>query len=549
MDKIIYSMNLSDYKNQWVFDKINQCYSLLNMVYCQKPLAPELQCMNIFVPKAYLTDYGDVITDGTAGKYTALTAPVVFENGVGGYSESAPGVVDSKKGQGLNLLRLGMIYVNCGCRGKQTQLAGGTFIGKSPMGLVDLKAGIRFLKHNKGIIPGDMNRIISVGVSAGGAMSSLLGSTGNSGNYEKYLLEAGGIMEETDDIFASQCYCPIIDLDHADIAYEWMFQKAESFRGMFGSGGGELTLFQKALSKKLTEKYISYFNELKLVNPVNLEILQLGDDGRSGSGYVFLMKVLEKAATKHLELLKENKLSINCSLEDYIHGNYTFLSDKPQPGHAPIGPIAHGSTTAHDGLIAHNGSMAPGGPLHREPIEVKGLDKSEWLKWYGIKAGILNLDEMEKSYVSRMKDCTSFDDFNKCQAENQEFGSVVEDVLHFDTYIYPVLEELKEQFPEEYEKYEQEFNVVIENKELEMRKYLINPFRYIGTNEICDIAPFYRIRVGTMDAHTSFTMAMTLALKLEATGKTKVDYAMVWDEDHGAADYKGELGNWITSIC
>lgn len=40
---------------------------------------------------------------------------------------------------------------------------------------------------------------------------------------------------------------------------------------------------------------------------------------------------------------------------------------------------------------------------------------------------------------------------------------------------------------------------------------------YIGTDESCDTAPYFRIRVGTADGHTAFTVAMNLALKLAET--------------------------------
>ena len=54
------------------------------------------------------------------------------------------------------------------------------------------KGGHRFLKHLAGVIPGDMEKIISVGISAGGAMSSLLGVTGDSPLYQKELEDMGG---------------------------------------------------------------------------------------------------------------------------------------------------------------------------------------------------------------------------------------------------------------------------------------------------------------------------------------------------------------------
>ena len=42
---------------------------------------------------------------------------------------------------------------------------------------------------------------------------------------------------------------------------------------------------------------------------------------------------------------------------------------------------------------------------------------------------------------------------------------------------------------------------------------------------------------------------MSLALKLMQTGRTDIDYAMVWDEGHGPADYPGEFSDWVERIC
>ena len=93
------------------------------------------------------------------------------------------------------------------------------------------------------------------------------------------------------------------------------------------------------------------------------------------------------------------------------------------------------------------------------------------------------------------------------------------------------------------------FTGVAQEKALARQRYLINPLSYLGTAEKAALAPHYRIRVGTHDPHTSFTMAMTLALKAMEAGCPDVDYEMVWDADHGPADYPGELLRWIGHIA
>lgn len=76
-------------------------------------------------------------------------------------------------------------------------------------------------------MPGDAEKIVSDGTSAGGAMSALVGASGNNPVYEP-LLEMMGAAKERDDIFAAVCFCPITDLAHADMAYEWLYGNTDS---------------------------------------------------------------------------------------------------------------------------------------------------------------------------------------------------------------------------------------------------------------------------------------------------------------------------------
>ena len=48
---------------------------------------------------------------------------------------------------GKDFLNAGFVYVSCGCRGRSSENIDKKRCGKSPLSLVDLKAGIRFLRH------------------------------------------------------------------------------------------------------------------------------------------------------------------------------------------------------------------------------------------------------------------------------------------------------------------------------------------------------------------------------------------------------------------
>ena len=165
------------------------------------------------------------------------------------------------------------------------------------------------------------------------------------------------------------------------------------------------------------------------------------------------------------------------------------------------------------------------------------------------KARITGIEVMQETYHRRLKLCPAFDDLNLIQAENQEFGTPGCDKMHFNSILAGLIEKLQQAFPEETKQYLEGYQKVADDQELARRRYLINPMNYIGTEERADMAPHYRIRVGSRDADTSLMITLTLALKLMQTKKTDVDYEIVWDEAHGRADYPGEVTEWVKEIC
>ena len=131
----------------------------------------------------------------------------------------------------LMALSRGYIVASAGARGRTNTNEKGEFTGKAPAGVVDLKAAIRYLKYNDAVMLGDANKIISNGTSAGGAMSTLLGATGNHPDYDPYLKKIGAA-DSSDDVFAVSAYCPIINLENADMAYEWQLNKIHGYKKM-----------------------------------------------------------------------------------------------------------------------------------------------------------------------------------------------------------------------------------------------------------------------------------------------------------------------------
>jgi acetyl esterase/lipase len=212
--------------------------------YVARPVDAAYQSLNISLP---------VSIDGRP--VDASNAPILLANAVGGYMPSsiasATGVGAGGMGGGMRppqgatvamteaptgsaamlsrgrmvsnarlALAAGLVVVEPGARGRTLTDAAGRFYGVAPAAIVDLKAAVRYLKANRGRVPGNVDRIVSSGTSAGGALSALLAASGDSPLYQAEL-DAIGAADASDAIWACGAWCPITDLEHADIAYEW----------------------------------------------------------------------------------------------------------------------------------------------------------------------------------------------------------------------------------------------------------------------------------------------------------------------------------------
>lgn len=564
------TMELADCKKAWFLDEKYHVWCLEDILYTDKATTPKFQRLSIFVPEAYMNADGQINPQGKMNGYTAATAPVIFENNSAGYMQMPHVWLDGPRCYAHPYLEQGYVYVTCGNRGHESKDSAGKFCGKAPVNLVDLKTGIRFIRHNRSSLPGDMQKIISVGWSAGGAMSTLLAVTGDNENFIPYLETNGAFMDESDAVYASQIYCPIVDLEHADLAYEWLFGADKENEASPAGPAGVMDPFEEALSGELSKEYIAYFNGLELRNPRNGELLVIGEDGRSGSGLDYLMEKLNESATVYLTKLQNGELAEKYSVEDYLTGNYTYETPAPMggkeedsdlmQGHAGPGVALNKPSAGAD--MTDKKTMEPptlGDMVSRPPkgiethpfvppmMKVPGKDKRAWLSWDGKQAKISDIDSYILNHRRRMKPCTSFDVLGMDSGENKVFGNADIPMRHFNAYIAAALEKLKDRFPEEYEKYYAEYAAVLESEELERQKYLINPFHFIGAGEKSTQAQYYRIRVGASDADTSFSVSMTLACLLAGAGKN-VDYRLVWEQPHSEADYPGEVIAWIEEI-
>lgn len=268
--------------------------------YVANPVDASRQVMNIYIPAAYF-EGGEV-----AGK-TAERAPIFLPNQIGGYMPAAPGTANAPaRGPGAGrvstiaqALMRGYVVASPGARGRSEEN------GKAPAAIVDLKAAVRWLRYNDARMPGDAERIISNGTSAGGALSALLGASGNHPDYEAALQQLGAA-PAGDDVFAVSAYCPITNLEHADAAYEWLFNGVNDYKKISirmldynvqrQETAGTLDAAQIGLSDALKPLFPPYLNSLGLKDAGG-QPLQLADDGRGSFAEHIARLVTQSAQT------------------------------------------------------------------------------------------------------------------------------------------------------------------------------------------------------------------------------------------------------------
>lgn len=267
----------------WNYSEEGDVYWQAGISYCQNPADASYETLGLYVPAAYFkaTDNGngtytcEIDPAATVGGYTASTAPVVLPVETPGYMamDAPAGYVSSAK----QYTDAGFVYVYAGCRGRD---AG------APAGVTDLKAAIRYVRSNEGVLPGAMDRIFSFGMSGGGAQSAVLGASGDSALYEPYLQAIGAVEGVSDAVNGAMCWCPVTSLDTASEAYEWNM----------GSTRTDLSAENQALSDAMAEQFALSLNALGLTDEDgNVLTLVESDEGvyQSGTYYDYLKKVIE----------------------------------------------------------------------------------------------------------------------------------------------------------------------------------------------------------------------------------------------------------------
>lgn len=518
--------------NQWLYNTDADVYWKVNITYCGNPADFEYETLGIFIPGKYViakesqdnTFTLQINQSSSINGYTPLTAPFVVPVDTPGYAAMRPPTEYVR--DATQFTQAGFIYLNPGCRGRNHG---------APTGVTDLKAAIRYIRYSlsqeNNCIPGNSSRIFSFGMSGGGAQSALFGVTGDSEMYNPYLEQIGAVSGYSDALLGSMCWCPITNLDVADIAYEWNL-------GMSRTG---LNHFLRHLSENMALEFVHYINNLQIRDPDgNVLQLQESRDGiyQAGSYYDYLKSVVEN--------------SLNHFLSDTIFP-YSVSSWLPFPGPLPFNVAAERSTISFSAT-------------HQETVQLNGdyLTPQDYIdalnvhyKWVNYEpttntATITSIKDFAIALKTASKNVGAFDDLNRAQGENILFGDGNGNPAHFDTYMTKLLigTEYEQAYSDDLSKKDSAGNTPPIRNNLYNPMYYLMPY-YKDGYQTSHVAPHFRIRTGINQGDTALCTEVNLALALQMNG-IDVDFETVWGLGHVKAERVGDDSSnfiaWVNEI-
>ena len=536
--------------SKWSYNSDSKVYYQTGISYCETPDASDYETLGIFIPAAYMkgTENSDgtytctINSAGSTGEYTGSNAPMVLPVNTSGYSAMKP-----PTGYTSNVEKYtsaGMIYIYAGCRGRDSG---------APSGVTDLKAAIRYIRYNADILPGDTESIFSFGHSGGGAQSSLLGATGDSTLYTKYLEKIGAVSGVSDAVKGSMCWCPITNLDVADGAYEWNM----------GASRSDLSKDDQAVSDGLANSYASYINELGLQDSDgNILSLTSSDSGifQSGTYYEYIKNMIETSLN---HFLSDTTFPYTPSSSGAggtggnMPGGDMPAGDKPS-GTPPSESMTEASAPSEAGSSENAGNES----------STTYQTASDYINALNEKAGknfitydsvtntatITSVADFAGACKKATKGLGAFDDIDeKGQAENQLFGTGNSSYAHFDQVLAELIKE-----NDTYSKYYDEFvsdmaKTDALGTDLQTRMNMYNPMYYLEDYydgyKTSNVAKFWRIRSGITQEDTALNTEVNLSLALQNYGELSVDFETVWGQGHTEAERTGDnTSNFISWV-
>jgi hypothetical protein len=525
----------------WSYDATNDVYYQVGKVYVTNPAATDYENLSIYVPGAYLTATANsdgttytakINRKGTVGQYSGHTAPIVIPVNTPGYAQQAPATSYSYTSVS-EYLEAGLIYVWPGLRGRDSSTS--TRSDAAPWGVTDLKAAIRFLRYNRGVLPGSTDDIVLFGMSGGGAQDTVAGTSGDSPLFDPYLRTIGAAMEDahgrplSDAVAGVMAWCPITDLAEANLSYEWNM-------GQFASTSTRAsTTWTSAYSKDLAKAWPKYLNRLGLRDEHGrrLELTESSNGTYlSGSYYDHLIGV------------------ITSSLNDFLSDNtfpYTITTQGGPPGSGQTGTSTTYETVAD--YIAH---------LNTD---------STWVTYDATTntATVSGLEGFVNSQKTANKPVGAFDGYSRGQGENSVFAMGLNDPSHFAPLTRDVIKANETTYAT-YSDWNSAYGSAAYDsdfaqkdsvgKDILWRGDAYNPLYFLSPAfdgyRRSRVAPHWRIRTGIMQGDTANTTEINVQLALLNYGVRDVDFATVWAMAHTMAERTGDATanfiSWVESV-
>ncbi|MBE5775839.1 MAG: tannase [Clostridiales bacterium] len=557
--------------SKWQYEASDDVYWQVGLSYAANPAASNYETMGIFVPGAYFTatDNGDgtytcsVNESGSAGQYTALTAPLILPVNTPGYSAmAAPAGYSSSMGYGsiTDYTNAGMIVIFAGARGRD---AG------APAGVTDFKAAIRYTRYNKDLLPGDMDSIFSLGMSGGGAQSALIGATGNSDLYDPYLEAIGAVMTESDAVKGSMCWCPITNLDVADEAYEWNM----------GNTRSGLTEENQAYSDGMALAFAAYINQLGLTDEEgNVLMLTESEEGiyQSGTYYDYVKDVIETSLEHFLSDTEFPYTATssggfggrggrggmrggnfggteggfagpgNGEIPDFGNGEKPDFANGEMPDFGSENAEQETAYEEMDGITraeSTSSALSLSGTYETKQDYIAALNANgEWVTWdeETNTVTITSVAAFTQALKNASKGIAAFDQLDRGQGENTLFGYGDGNGAHFDAILAELMQgsEYEAAFAEDLAKQDALGNTV------DVRLNMYNPMYYLSPAyegyQTSEPATYWRIRTGINQGDTALCTEIDLALAAAAySEETSVDFETVWGQGHTEAERTG----------
>lgn len=455
------------------------------------------QRLVIFVPET-ATEASAMILNVNNGGWFASELKPGIENG-GSYTSTS----DTDKAGAA--LAAGYVYVDIGSHGRGIVGADGSFPGKAPAAVIDTKAAIRYLRLNDDVVPGSAERIVITGTSGGGGLSSVVAASGNSPDYLADLAEVGaaGITKNlqstiNDDVFAVIAYCPITDLGHADMAYEWLYR---GIRTAENTANNSWSAKAQQASSELADAYPAYLDGLGLKLP---------------DGSALASNTMKAAIENEVRLEIERHVAVGGAVPP--RGSNFEIVLRQREGEKKLELL-------NDWVTVENGA-------------VTAFDFDGYLRFVTKTAALKNVPAFDR---------TANTGNVGTDGENSLFGTSTQAYSNFSAFGWN-RNEVKgdgsgpDDTGLEWAEYKRG-----QGEALARQLRLINPMIYLGSET--KAAPYWYVRHGMIDRDTSFAVELSLAAAVRMDPDVKsIDFRMPWMTPH-TGDYDvREAYSWLSEV-